>query len=126
MRGRVSAPGHDLRDFTPEGERAWAGAGWDPVYPAGDGTLEPGAVFLAAGAVWVVADVAPDRVRYVRVTPGERAGTVEVVRRDERTVEVTYDLTALDPGAARALQAFAEGYPAMLEGWTRAIAAAAT
>ena len=74
-----------LHLFTPVGERAWA-PGWDPVFPAGesgDGAA-PGTVFLTGASTWVVVDRAPDRVRYARVTPGVRAGTVEVrLRADE-------------------------------------------
>ena len=122
--GRVSAPAAGMAAFTPEGERSWVGAGWDPVYPSEQETLEPGLVFVAAGATWVVTDVEHDRVRYVRVTPGERAGTVEVRRRGARSVEVIYDLTALNADAEADLQAFADGFEAMLSEWNRALAAA--
>ena len=122
--GRVSAPSAGLAAFTPEGERSWLGAAWDPIYPSAEKTLEPGLVFLAAGATWVVADVDDDRVRYVRVTPGQRAGLVEVRRRDARSVEVTYDLTALRAEAEAELQGFADGFESMLSEWDRALAAA--
>ena len=123
--GRVPAPANGLAAFTPEGERAWVGAQWDPRYPAADPTLEPGLVFLAAGATWVVTDVEDDRVRYARVTPGSRAGTVEVRRAGDDAFEVTYDLTALEPAAEGELQAFAEGFDEMLEEWARLTTAAA-
>jgi hypothetical protein len=116
--GRVAPPAAGLAAFTPEGERSWVGAAWDPVYPSGENTLAPGLVFLAAGATWVVTDVDPDRVRYVRVTPGRRAGIVEVRQRDERSVEVTYDLTALDADAETELQAFADAFETMLAQWS--------
>ena len=122
--GQVSAPATGLAPFTPEGERSWLGAKWEPVYPSGRRTLEPGLVFLAAGATWVVTDVERDRVRYVRVTPGERAGMVEVRRRDARSVIVTYDLTALSPDAEAELQTFADEFETMLSEWDRALAAA--
>ena len=86
--------------FTPVGERAWA-PGWDPVFPAGeqgDGAA-PGTVFITGASIWVVVDREPDRVRYARVLPGVRAGTVEVRLRpegDETLADVTYVTTALD------------------------------
>lgn len=89
-----------LHLFTPVGERAWA-PGWDPVFPAGeagDGAA-PGTVFLTGASTWIVVDRASDRVRYARVTPNVRAGTVEVRLRadgDETLADVTYLTTALD------------------------------
>jgi hypothetical protein len=95
------APEHALKLFTPAGERAWA-AHWDPHFPAGesgDGAV-PGTVFLTGDTHWVVIDRDADRVRYARVTPGVRAGTVEVrlVADGEGTrADVTYDITAIAP-----------------------------
>jgi hypothetical protein len=106
-------PEEALHLFTPVGERAWAGH-WDPRFPAGehgDGGA-PGTVFLTGDTHWVVADRRDDGVRYARVTPGVRAGTVEVrvTAADEATrgeagredaprggtrVDVRYDITAL-------------------------------
>jgi hypothetical protein len=98
---RVPLPaGEALHLFTPVGERAWA-PGWDPVFPAGedgDGAA-PGTVFLTGASTWVVVDRAADRVRYARVTPGVRAGTIEVQLRpdgDETLADVTYVTTALN------------------------------
>ena len=92
--------------FTPEGERLWA-PGWNPVhqFPA-DGTAVAGAVFSTVddegrSTLWVIVDWQPERhhLRYARITPGHRAGTVEVDcrARDERStiVRVTYELTSL-------------------------------
>jgi hypothetical protein len=93
-------PERALHLFTPVGERAWA-PGWDPVFPAGergDGAA-PGTVFLTGASIWVVVDREPDRVRYARVTPGVRAGTVEVRLRADgphTLADVTYETTALD------------------------------
>jgi len=123
LSGTVAATGPGLDDFTPEGERRWVGGEWDPSYPAGDVRLAPGLVFEAVGATWVVVDADPERVRYVRVTPGRRAGIVEVQRLDDTTVRVTYDLTALTPSEAGELEAFAGDYETMLAGWSRSIAA---
>ena len=92
-------PERALHLFTPVGERAWA-PGWDPVFPAGeagDGGA-PGTVFLTGGSTWVVVDREPDRVRYARVLPGVRAGTVEVRLRPDgpdTLADVTYETTAL-------------------------------
>jgi hypothetical protein len=103
-------PERALHLFTPVGERAWAGH-WDPRFPAGehgDGGA-PGTVFLTGDTHWVVADRRDDSVRYARVTPGVRAGTVEVrvtAESDGTRVDVRYDITALvadddyDPGLA--------------------------
>jgi hypothetical protein len=102
-------PQHALRLFTPVGERAWA-PGWDPVFPAGeqgDGAAA-GTVFLTGASTWIVVDREPDRVRYARVTPGVRAGTIEVRLRADgphTLADVTYETTALgddpfDPGLA--------------------------
>jgi hypothetical protein len=123
LSGTVAAAGPGLGAFSPEGERSWVGPAWDPTYPSGDSRLAPGLVFEAAGATWVVVDVERDRVRYARVTPGRRAGTVEVRRLDASTVRVIYDLTALSPDEAAGLEAFADDFDAMLAGWTRSIAA---
>jgi hypothetical protein len=93
-------PERALHYFTPAGERAWA-PGWDPVFPAGergDGA-QPGAVFLTGESVWVVVDRTADRVRYARVTPGVRAGTIEVRLRPDgegTLADVVYETTALD------------------------------
>jgi hypothetical protein len=95
-------PAEALHLFTPVGERAWA-PGWDPVFPAGergDGAAH-GTVFLTGASTWVVVDREPDRVRYARVLPGVRAGTIEVRLRpdgDDTLADVTYVTTALDDG----------------------------
>jgi hypothetical protein len=93
------APERALHYFTPAGERAWA-PGWDPHFPAGergDGA-QPGTVFLTGASCWIVVDREADRVRYARVTPGVRAGTIEVRVRpdgDGSLADVVYDTTAL-------------------------------
>jgi hypothetical protein len=93
------APERALHYFTPVGERAWA-PGWDPVFPAGeqgDGA-QPGTVFLTGESVWVVVDREEDRVRYARVTPGVRAGTIEVRLRPDGAgtlADVVYETIAL-------------------------------
>jgi hypothetical protein len=85
--------------FTPVGERAWV-PHWAPAFPAGehgDGSAI-GTVFLTGETHWVVTHRTPDHVRYARVTPGVRAGTVDVRVRpdgDASTAEVTYEMTPL-------------------------------
>jgi hypothetical protein len=112
-------PGEALHLFTPVGERAWV-SHWDPAFPAGehgDGSA-PGTVFLTGDTHWVVTDRAPDHVRYARVTPGVRAGTVDVRVRPEGEItraEVTYDITPLRPDDA---------YDPAIHEWEPAIAAA--
>src|SRR5690348_5713399 len=89
-------PERALRLFTPVGERAWV-SHWDPRFPAGesgDGSA-PGTVFLTGDTHWVVIDRDEDRVRYARVTPGVRAGTVEVriaADGEGSRADVTYDM----------------------------------
>ena len=110
--------------FTPSGERRWA-PGWDPRFPEppADETA-PGTVFttLHSGheTVWVVtAREQGGFIAYARVTPNERAGTIEVRCVDlgdgTTRVEVTSDLTPLD-GAKL------ESYAAYLSRWERLIA----
>ena len=67
--------------FTAEGERAWAGDGWDPRFPSPERRDGPGAVFTTEHSgltTWVMVDQQPDRVRYARVTDGVTAGTIAV------------------------------------------------
>jgi hypothetical protein len=129
---RVPLPPADaLPLFTPEGERTWA-EGWDPTFPAGDvDDTAPGTVFVTdadeAQTVWVVADRSASSMRYARITPGVWGGTVEVSCSEDgahTVAEVTYDLTALSPGAEPGLRDFADGYEDFMGEWERAIAAA--
>jgi hypothetical protein len=111
-------PQEAIELFTAEGERRWVD-GWDPAYPAGP----QGPVFLTHGTVWVVVDAGPLHRRYARVTPGDRAGTVEVRCRAAQAgteAEVVYDVTALSGDLAE----FERAYPDMLAEWERLIAGA--
>jgi len=111
--------------FTASGERSWVD-GWDPHFPSppADET-EPGTVFTTAHGphptTWVVARRERRRViAYANVTPGERATLITVGLEPAptgTTVTVTYDVTALDPGANAGVQAFAAGYAEYLDGW---------
>ena len=124
---QVKAPAREAFEFfTPSGERRWA-PGWDPRFPAPpvDETA-PGTVFttLHSGqeTIWVVTAREPGHcISYARVTPHERAGTIEVrcvdVGDDTTRVEVTADLTPLDGTGV-------ESYAQYLATWERLIAAA--
>ena len=119
--------------FTAEGERRWV-AGWEPVILSGCGATKPGAVFLTdhggEHTVWTVleADRAAGRLAYSRVSPGRRAGTVQVrlVPNGAGTrVDVAYDLTSLGGDGDQAVRAMDEaGFKRMLEEWERLIRAA--
>lgn len=105
--------------FTPEGERAWV-AGWlpEPLHAPEGRTDVAGAVFRTAATgeetLWLV--LALDRERgvadYVRITPGNRLGTVRVTCRPEGAqgtrVDIAYRLTATSPAGERALAATTE------------------
>lgn len=132
LEGRITValpPAEAFELFTPRGEERWV-EGWSPRFPvpATDDTA-PGTVFETAHGeptTWVVLDREPGRrVSYARVTPGSRAGTVTVTLDEDgdghTTVQVVYDLTALNPDAAGDLRRFAAGYPAFLDSWQEAI-----
>ena len=119
-----------MRCFTPMGERAWV-EGWDPAFPAGEPAAgddgdAPDTVFITHGeTIWVVAERGEALVRYARVTPGVMAGTVTVrcaPDGEATAAEVTYVLTALGPEGEPRLEALADGFPAYIDGWSRAIA----
>jgi hypothetical protein len=127
---RPAAQAIDL--FTPEGERVWA-PGWDPTYPAGRPSEDPGTVFVTdSGGIettWVVMEVDRQRATaaYVRTTPGRHAGIVRVACVDAEdghcTATVTYDMTLLGDDAS-ALDAYAErNFERMMQEWSSAIAA---
>lgn len=122
--------------FTPLGERRWA-PGWDPRFqhPA-DGEPRVGATFTTRGedgreTIWMILDWDPaaHRVRYARVTPGLKTGTVEVVcaprARATSVATVTYELTALSPEGDADLATWTAGWFAgYLAEWETQIAAA--
>jgi hypothetical protein len=116
--------------FTAPGERLWV-PGWQPrVVHGGDGR-QRGAVFETdhddERTIWVVADFDPRNryARYVRVSPGSRAGTVEVRVRPAgggSAVEISYDLAALGAEGNAVIEAFdAAAFEAMLAEWARLI-----
>ncbi len=117
--------------FTPEGERAWV-AGWapEPLHAPEGRTDLAGAVFRTAATgeetLWLV--LALDRERgvadYVRITPGNRLGTVHVVcaatEEGGTRVEVRYRLTATSPAGEHALAATTEAaFAETLAKWQR-------
>jgi hypothetical protein len=123
-------PEQSIHLFTALGEILWAD-GWQPVILSGDG-IEKGTVFVTTHneevTIWVVVDFDPQKfhVRYSRVTPLMRAGTVEVcVRSDGQggsNVDVSYQLTALSEAGNRDLAHFdAQEYSEMMTEWENEI-----
>ena len=118
--------------FTPKGEMDWVD-GWAPVFlhPT-SGDTQAGMVFTTEiGGVltyWACTDWIPDehRVRYGRVTPGNRFGFVEVrcsaAGANETRVEVGYAFTALSPeGEAYLADITPTAFAAMIGEWERLI-----
>jgi len=119
-------PERSIHLFTAPGETLWAD-GWNPEILSGDGT-EKGTVFVTSHndetTIWGVVDFDPKtfHVRYSRVTPSMRAGTVEVFVRSDRQagsiVQVSYELTALTEAGNRDLAHFdAQAYSEMMAEW---------
>ena len=116
--------------FTAEGERRWV-AGWEPVFLSDCGATEPGAVFLTdhggEQTIWTVleANRAAGRLAYSRVSPGRRAGTVQVgltTEGDGTRVEVAYDITSLGADGDDPVRSMDEaGFKRMIEEWERLI-----
>ena len=120
--------------FTPEGERRWAGASWDPVYPIPDAVRddsEPGTVFTteSAGgpATWIVVERRDDCLRYARIVPERIAGTISVVcsvaSPEETRVTVRYDVTSLGPDGVPFVEELQAGYDVFLADWRRELLA---
>ena len=119
--------------FTAEGERRWV-AGWDPKILSACGATQPGAVFLTdhngEETIWTViaADRPAGRLSYSRVSPGRRAGTVEVRIEPVGSgskIHVAYDMTALGRAGEPAVTGMTDsGFAAMLGEWKRLVEAA--
>jgi hypothetical protein len=118
--------------FTPEGERRWAGASWNPSYAipeAVEDDAAPGTVFTTEAhggrAVWIVLERRDDGMRYARITPDRIAGTIDVTCRpcgeDETQVTVVYDVTSLGPDGVAFVEDLRAGYDAFLESWREEI-----
>jgi hypothetical protein len=113
--------------FTAPGERLWA-PGWEPHILSGDG-FEEGTVWVTEShghtGYWYVADydTVARHARYVRVTPGADAGTVDVSLKPSGAggskVRVTYQLTALsEAGNQHLSESFSElKYAEMMKHW---------
>ncbi|MEL7539149.1 MAG: hypothetical protein AAFM91_19050 [Pseudomonadota bacterium] len=118
--------------FTAPGEKLWV-PGWDPHILHGDG-YEAGTVWVTTGdgktVCWYVAAYDTDvrRAKYVRVTPTEHVGTVEVyvsaLENNRSKASVTYQLTGLsETGNAYLTASFSEtSYAEMMQEWRDAIA----
>jgi len=121
-------PAAALPRFTPEGERDWV-PGWDPVaiHAPGGSLSAAGAVFTTAAdgeaTLWLVlgVDAGAGVAEYVRITPGNRLGTVHVrcaPEGDGTRVEVVYRLTAISEAGAEKLAAVTpEAFAATIAGW---------
>jgi len=119
--------------FTPEGERRWVGASWDPIYAlpqAAKDDSAPGTVFTTEGtggrATWIVLERRDDGMRYARFAPGQIAGTIDVTCRPSPSgqgtdVTVIYDVTSLSPEGTAFVEELSAGYDAFLEGWRQEI-----
>jgi hypothetical protein len=119
--------------FTPAGEELWVD-GWAPRYLwPGDGHTREGMVFTTGHGsectIWLLADFDPGtrRSRYVRTTPGCRAGVVEIacdpVHEQRCRLDVTYDMTALEDSTDDVLAPYREAaLVQMVEGWAARIA----
>ena len=124
-------PTEAFKLFTAMGERLWV-PGWSPRL-LGPIPQQPGLVFLTGTGpdftIWTVIESDPmaGRVCYSRVTPGSRAGivNVEVTGVDAGSnVEVAYDLTALTADGEASLQAYSSSnFAHMLDSWKRLVAA---
>ena len=118
--------------FTAEGERRWVD-GWDPIILSTCGGEEPGAVFLTdhggEQTIWTVIECNREtgRLKYSRVSPGRRAGTVQVSLSPDgggTKVEVAYDLTAIGADGEHAVRSMdASAFDAMMAEWKRLILA---
>ncbi|MEO0975539.1 MAG: hypothetical protein AAFX85_20805 [Pseudomonadota bacterium] len=125
------APDDAFSLFSAYGEKLWV-PGWEPFVLHGDG-YEEGTVWVTEGpgrtTYWYVATFAKLRrhAKYVRVTPGECTGTVDVsvvsARPNASTVNVTYQLTGLSEGGNEhvATMLAPTAYAEMMSQWQAAI-----
>jgi hypothetical protein len=119
--------------FGPEGERCWAGEGWNPefLYPQ-PGKDVQGAVFTVRHgphkSVWVntVFDTVEGRMQYVSFTLDAVVSTIDVrltpVDPSSTRVEVTYARTALDAAANDDVEALGKRDRESGPEWQQAIA----
>jgi hypothetical protein len=118
--------------FGPEGERAWAGAHWNPQFlypqPAHD---EQGAVFTvhhgSVTAVWVntLFDIEARHFIYAYFIPGIMVTTIDVrftpTNATTTQVHVTYTRTALTPGGNDHVTAFTATDKTAAHDWQQSI-----
>lgn len=118
--------------FGPDGERAWAGKHWDPVFihplPAKD---VEGAVFTVRhgtfNAVWVntLFDIEGHHFQYVYFLPDLMVTLIDVrfnsVDANATAVDVTYTRTAITPQGNEHVLAMSEGDKAAGKDWQQAI-----
>jgi hypothetical protein len=118
--------------FSPEGERAWAGAHWDPTFvyplPARD---TQGAVFTIShgsmNAVWVVArrDLEARHFQYVYFIPDVMVTTIDVEFKpldpNMTHVKVTYARTAVSAAGDDHVKAMSEGDQTAGKEWQQAV-----
>ena len=118
---------------TPEGERRWVGASWDPIYALPDAAEDdsaPGTVFTTEStggrATWIVLERREDGMRYARIAADRIAGTIDVTctpssSGDGTDVTVVYDITSLSPEGKAFVEELRAGYDAFLESWRQEI-----
>lgn len=118
--------------FGPEGERAWAGPGWDPrfLHPQPARDVE-GAVFTVnygpLEAVWIVArhDLEARHFQYVYFIPNLLVTTVDVrfapLDDDTTRVDVVYTRTATTAEGGAQVAATTEGDQRAGKEWQEAI-----
>ena len=118
--------------FGPEGERAWAGRHWNPVflYPQPAKDTESAVFAVQQGphtSVWVNTrfDLAAGRMQYVSLIPGVLVSLIDVrltsAEAAHTAVEVTYARTALDPGANEVVQSMGANDRTSGPDWQHAI-----
>jgi len=113
----------------PVRETEWVN-GWDPeLVLSHSGVAEPGCIFITPGetaeSIWVTTDyVAPERIAFLKVTPGRTVGEIDIRLHREgeaaTAMDVTYTYTALSPAGEDDVGAFtAATYRAFMEEWER-------
>lgn len=119
--------------FTPKGEEDWV-PGWKPRYFAPESGETGKDMLFATGdgpdrTWWTCLDWEPNRhfVRYLRLTPDNRAAFVEVTCRahgtDMTAVTVKYDIQALGPAGEDYLAEMTDtAFAAMIGEWPTLIA----
>lgn len=119
--------------FTPEGERAWSGEGWDPeyVYPAGPTRDAVGAVFTIrhgpTRSVWTVTrrDDVARKYEYAYFVPDLMVTVIRVsfqpASADTTNVHVIYERTALSPEGESHVVAMTNGDKKARAEWQSAI-----